>query len=354
MSAGSGDDQVQADLARWQTGASGWWGDPGESVAELLARMDSLDGYQVEILPFLRPRLLYPGAATGRGKSSAYVGQLSKSLYEENAGFPVGLGPLEAIGTRLLGKVIDLDVACAEARTLAQHGDLIAPYAHALALYLVGQVSKGDPAALPLATVALAMGEAQRPGTDTTADGWTAWRWAADAYVEVAGSVLCRRADLGLYDRTRQVADAVVGWAAGRGGSERSQALGLLGNFLLRPFTANAGFLRDDDPWAELTQPFQPGNPRSVYALREAASVLDDAIAAGDKRQVSSRAWLDYVTAHDMVVKFDPDTAQHEAHVAAAISAARLALEHVGAAPPGAREYIEAILRIQLSEQAHQ
>jgi hypothetical protein len=348
-------DHVEADLARWQTGADGWWGDPGESTAELFARMEQLAGYKAEILPFLRPRLLQPGVITGQGGPSAYLVQLSRSLYEETQVFPVGLGPVEAIGVRLLGRVIGLEVACDEARTLAQQGDLIAPYAQALAVYLVRQASGGgDPTkVLPLATVALAMAEGQQPGTDTTLSGWTSWRCAADAYVEIAGSVLCRQADVGLYDRTREVAASVVDWGAERGSGERSQSLALLGNFLLRPFTADAGFLREDDPWRQVQKPMQPGNPRSTYALREAASTLDDAIAAGEC-QVDTRTWLDYVTAHSMVAKFDPDTAQHRSHVDSAVSAARLALDLVADGPPGAREYIEGILRVQLAEQAHQ
>lgn len=347
-------DQTEADLARWHAGASGWWGDPGESTAALFVRMEQLDESKAEILPFLRPRLLQPGVVTGHGARSAYLAQLSKSLYDETQVFPVGLGPVEVIGVRLLGRVIGLEAACAEARTLGEHGDLIAPYAHALALYLVEQTSRGSgSAALPLATVALAMAEAQRPGNDTTRNGWTSWRWAADAYVEIVGSVLCRQADISLYDRTRQVADSIVRWAADRGSGERSQALALLGNFLLAPFTADAGFLSDDDPWKQVQRPMEPGNPRSVYALREAASVLDEAIAAGE-HEVDSRAWSNYVTAHHMVAKFDPDTSQHKSHVDSAVAAARLALDHLTSGPPGTREYIAGVLQVQLAEQARQ
>jgi hypothetical protein len=353
MDARPAGDQTEADLARWHAGASGWWGDPEESAAALFVRMEQLDDNRAEIMPFLRPRLLQPGVITGQGGRSAYLAQLSKSLYDETQVFPVGLGPVEAIGVRLLGHVIGLEVACAEARTLAQHGDLIAPYTQALAMYLVGQASRGDPAALPLATVVLAMAEAQQPGTDTTRDGWTSWRWAADAYVEIAGGVLCHQADVGLYDRTRRVADSVVRWGAGRGSGERSQSLALLGNFLLGPFTEDAGFLRDDDPWKQVQRPMEPGNPRSIYALREAASVLDEAIAAGERR-VDSRAWGNYVRAHSMVAIFDPDTSRHKSHVDSAVAAARLALDHLTSGPPGTREYVEGVLRAQLAEQAHQ
>ena len=78
--------------------------------------------------------------------------------------FPIGGGPVEAIWTRLLGRIISSDVACTEARTLGQHGDSIAPYAQVLAVYLVGQADRGQPTkALQLSTVVLAMAEAQLP-----------------------------------------------------------------------------------------------------------------------------------------------------------------------------------------------
>ena len=95
----------------------------------------------------------------------------------------------------------------------------------------------------------------------------------------------------------------------------------------------------------------QPGNPRSTYALREAASVLSDAVEAGECR-VGPRTWQDYVTAREIVAMFDPDVSMHQAHVDAAVSAARLALDHLPDGSPGPREYVEQVLRAQLSEQA--
>lgn len=348
------DDQTAVDQARWLAGANGWWGDAEEPTASLIARIQELDDSKAEMLPFLRPRLLQPGLVTGRGGRLAYLAQLSEDLYAETQDFPVGDGPVEAIWNRLLGQVINSEVACAEARTLGRHGDLIAPYAQVLAIYLAGsvQTNRADPAkALLLATVVLAMAEAQQPGTDTSRNGWTAWRWAANAYVEVSGNVLCRQADVNLYNGTRRVADSVVQWGTERDSDKRSESLALLGHFLLTPFSANAGFLQQDDPWRQVQNPMQPGNPRSTYALREAASALDGAVATG-KRQVSPRTWLDYVTAQDKVAMFDPDASRHKSHVDSAVSAARLALDHITGESPGMREYIEQILQAQLSEQA--
>lgn len=348
----SADDPVAADLARWQVGADGWWGDAEEPAAALLTRMGELEDWKAEILPFLRPRLLQPGAVTGTGGREAYVARLSGSLYDGTQQFPIGLGPVEAIGSRLLHQVVSPARARAEAEVLGQHGDLIAPYAQALAMYLVEQAHRGDPGTvLPLATVVLAMADAGQPATDRTPDGSTPWRWAADAHVEVACAVLSRRADLELYGQTRRLADSVVQWAAQRGGRLRSESLDLLGHFLLTPFTANAGFLRDDDPWRLVQDPMQPGNPRSTGALREAADVLGAAIEAAE-RQVGERTWEHFVMASDMVAMFDPDRSQHAAQVAAAVSAARLALDHIPAGPSATREYIEQVLRAQLSEQA--
>jgi hypothetical protein len=346
------DDRTTVDLARWHAGADGWWGDAEEPVASLLVRMQELDDWKAELLPFMRPRLLQPGLVTGRSGRLAYIAQLSKGLYAETRDFLIGAGPVEPIWTRLLGQVINSEVASAEAKTLGQHGDLIAPYAKMLAMYVVGQADRTDPAkALLLATVVLTMAEAQQPGTDTTRNGWTAWRWAADAYVEVSCGVLSQRADVNLYNGTRQVADSVVRWGTGRDNDKRSESLALLGHFLLAPFSANAGFLQPDDPWRHVQDPMQPGNPRSTYALREAASALDGAIAAG-KRQVDPRTWSDYVTARHMVAMFDPDVSQHKVHVDSAVSAAQLALNHITSESPGAREYIKQILQLQRSEQA--
>jgi len=139
------DDQIAVDLARWQAGADGWWGDPEEPTAALVARMQELDDRKAEILPFLRPRLLQPGAVSGQSGRSGYLARLSESLYHAEQRFPVGLGPVEAIGTRLLGRVISSEVACADAKTLGRHGDLIAPYAQALAMYLVEQADWVSP-----------------------------------------------------------------------------------------------------------------------------------------------------------------------------------------------------------------
>lgn len=345
MGAPTGGDLTADDFARWQAGADGWWGYAEEPTAGLIVRVQELDDEKAEILPFLRPRLLHAGVVTGQGGRLDHLAQLSQSLYDGTQMFPVGGGPVEAIWTRLLGRIINSDVACAEARTLGQHGDLIAPYAQALAVYLVGQADRGQPAkALQLATVVLAMAEAQQPGTDTTRNGWTSWRWAADAYVEVSCGVLCQQADIALYDGTRQVADSVVRWETERDRGRRSESLALLGHFLLLPFSANAGFLRPEDPWRQVQNPMQPGNPRSTYALREAAAVLGEAVAAGERR-VSPRTWLDYVTAQHMVAMFDPDISQQRSHAASAVSAARLALDQITGESPGTREYIEQILR---------
>src|ERR1700737_4075257 len=81
------------------------------------------------------------GAAAGAGPS-AYGAGWSASLYDGTQRFPVGLGPVEAIGARLLGRVVSPDSARAEAATLGRHGDLIAPYAQALAMYLVEQADR--------------------------------------------------------------------------------------------------------------------------------------------------------------------------------------------------------------------
>lgn len=352
MDAPAAGGQVDADLARWHAGADGWWGDPAEPVPALMARMDKLQDWQAEILPFLRPRLLRPGAVAGAAGRPAYVAGLSQNLYRGQQHFPVGLGPVEAIGTRLLGHVVSAEVARGEAETLGRHGDLIAPYAQALAMYLVQQADRNDPAqALLLATVVLAMADVAQPGTDVTPDGWTSWRWAADAYVEVACGALCRRADLELYRSTRLLVDSVVRWGADRDRGQRGESLALLGHFLLTPFTPNAGFLREDDPWRPVQDPMQPGNPRSTYALREAAAVLSDAVKAAPDR-AAPRTWEQYVTAKEMVSMYDPDVASHKEHVVAAVSAARLALKYTAGAPPGQREYIEQVLRAQLSELA--
>lgn len=352
MEAPEADAPINADLARWYAGADGWWGGAEEQTPALMTRMQKLEDWKAEILPFLRPRLLRPGAVTAQGGRSEYVARLSESLYDGTEHFPVSLGPVAAIGMRLLGHVVSLEGARAEAETLGRHGDLIAPYAQALAMYLVQQTGRADPAkTLLLARVVLAMAEAAQPGTDVTLDGWTAWRWAADAYVEVACVVLCVHADLELYDSTRRLADSIVRWGAERDGRLRSESLALLGRFLLLPFTSNAGFLRGDDPWRLVQDPMQPGNPRSTYALREAAAVLSDAVEAGEFR-VGPQTWQEYVRAKELVAIFDPDVSMHKAYVDAAVSAARLALDHIPDGSSDQREYIEGVLRVQLSEQA--
>jgi hypothetical protein len=78
---------------------------------------------------------------------------------------------------------------------------------------------------------------------------------------------------------------------------------------------------------------------------------LTDAVEAGQRR-VGAQTWEHYVTARQLVAMFDPDLSMHKAHVDGAVSAARLALDHIPDGPAGPREYVEQVLRAQLSEQA--
>ena len=136
----------------------------------------------------------------------------------------MGVGPIEVLWQRLSRRMISLDRATALARASGVRGDLVAPYACALGHYAVrsGWDGEGAPG-VQLSTLLLAAADAAE-SDGPPARGWTAWRWAADAFVETSATALCDVPDGRLFAEAKETVERIVTWAAARGSHERALA----------------------------------------------------------------------------------------------------------------------------------
>ena len=340
------------DLARWAVGADCWWGSASESPAELLRRMAALSSSRAEVIPFRHPRLLDP--QTVRGLQShggfdpavlAQVAAYSQAAYADTLRWPYGGGPIEAIWVRVSSRMLGLEQALPEAEAVGQRGDMIAPYAKAINRWTVPRAGEQESdAAFQTARLTLAAAEAATPGIDVTLNEWTAWRWAADTFAEVATASLVRVPDDVLYAEARALIARITAWGKNRGAREYGMAMSTLGRFLLYPYVANKSFAGYDDAYAfwqsrrRATHGPAPAEPmpapvdalrQSADALREATGLLDGA------RPPAAVAWTALVQALHALRVIDPDAAAHGAGDADIVAAARSALEHIDARTDG-------------------
>lgn len=365
----SGDDR-----ARWAVGADGWWGSVSESPAELLERMAALSPSRAEVIPFRHPRLL--AAQTVRdlraqGGSDpaalARVAGYSQAAYADTLEWPIGLGPVETLWLRVSNGVLGLELGLREAEAAGRRGDMIAPYARALARWAVPQaVEQDSDAPLQMARLLLAAAEAAVPGTDVTPNGWTAWRWAADAFAGVAAASLVRVPDDALYAQGRalldQIAawgkepDRIAAWGKDKAAREQGMALSALGRFLLDPYAADKPAEDYDiayERWQSRrrathgTAPAEP-MPTPADALRQAADALREATGLLDGGEAAV-AWKALVQALHTLNAVDPDADAHGASDADVAAAARSALEHIDP-----RTHGDLIPFVQLVQADHQ
>jgi CHAT domain len=328
--------------ARWAVGADGWWGSRDDSAADLLRRMSQLSPSRAEVIPFRHPRLLaattvhslqaQPGVDAG---TLEQVTRYSQAAYTDSLEWPVGLGPIESLWQRVTRNMLSLDEALMEAAAIGRRGDLIAPYARALARWTVQQAMEQQPdASLQIARLTLAAAEAAEPGA--AADGWPAWRWAADAFTEVAKASLVWKPDDALYVSTRALLERIIAWGKGNGPRQYGLALSLLGRFLLDPYTADKPAERYEEA-LELWQsrrrpnydaPQAPPMPEPVDALRESADALREAAGLLD-RGAAAVVWKALVQALHTLSIIDPDAAVRGAGDADVVAVAISALERI-------------------------
>ena len=332
--------------ARWVVGADGWWGSTSESPADLLKRMAGLSPSGAEVIPFRHPRLLAVGTVhdlqAQDGINPTVLKQVvgySRAAYAGSLKWPIGTGPVETLWVRVSSNMLSLDQAVPQAKAIGCRGDLIAPYARAIARWTVQQsAEQQSDASLQMVRLMLAAAEAATPGIDVTSNGWTAWRWAADAFVEVAKASLEWVPDDALFADAWRLLPRIIAWGKRKGAGEHGLALSLLGRFLLDPYAADKPAERYDEAFARWQSRRTPTNgtnpaepmPEPADALRQSADALWEAVGLLDGGAAAG-AWKALVQALHTLAAVDPDAAAHGASDSDVIAAARSALENIDA-----------------------
>lgn len=340
-----GDEVLSADeRARWAVGADDWWGSASESPAELVQRMAGLPPADADVILFRHPRLLDVHVARDlheRGGLDpavlAHVADYSRAAYADALEWPFGVGPIESTWLRVSRGIVSIEQAVLEAEAIGRRGDMIAPYARAVARWTLQRADEQESDAhLEIARLMLAAGEAATPGTDTTTNGWTAWRWAAHAFAGVASASLMRVPDDALYAQARALISRITAWAEGKGPRERGLAQSELGRFLLDPYAAGKPAERYGTAyalWQERVRrrngaaPVEP-MPTPADALRQSADALREATGLLDGHDAAV-AWKALVQALHTLAAVDPDAVAHGASDEDIVAAARSALEHI-------------------------
>ena len=343
---GSDENEVLSadERARWAIGADGWWGSASESPAELVQRMAGLPPVDADVIPFQHPRLLDVHVVRDLSERGgldpvvlAHVADYSRDAYRDALEWPFGVGPIEKTWLRASRRIVSIEQAMLEAEAIGRRGDMIAPYARAVARWTVQRADEQESdVPLELAQLLLAAAEAATPGTDTTANGWTAWRWAAHAFAGVASASLMRVPDEALYAQARALISRSIAWAEGKGPRERGLALSELGRFLLDPYAAGKPAERYDIAYALWRERARPGKadagnepmPTSAHALRESADALREAIGLLDGHDAAV-AWKALVQALHTLAAVDPDAVTHGASDEDIVAASRSALERI-------------------------
>jgi hypothetical protein len=311
--------------------------------------MAGLPPSRAEVIPFRHPRLLDAETVHNLRARGGFdrtvlkqVVSYSQAAYAGSLEWPVGVGPIQMTWLRVSRNMLSLDQAMLEADATGRRGDLIAPYAQAMAYWTVRLAMEQSSASLQMARLTLAAAEAATPGIDVASNGWTAWRWAADAFIEVAKASLVWMPDDALYADARGLLTRIIAWGKGKGAREHGLALSLLGRFLLDPYTADKPADGYDDAFARWqsrrtpTHDTTPAEPmpeptdalrQSVDAFREAAGLLDGGDAAV--------AWKALVQALHTLAVIDPDAAAHGASDADVVAAVRSALDTIDARTHG-------------------
>jgi len=304
------------ELASWIVRDDGWWGSPQETCDELLARVACLSDRRAALVPIRNPRLLAWGAVT-KGQAGVPVTiaqaieQLCQQAYAGTLDWPAGPGPLEILALRVSQGILTLAQAQVEAVDIGARGDLITPYARAVALLAVhtcadGEVLKG----MQLATLLNKAARGASPPDEREIDGATAWRWAVGSYVECARMSLCERPDGRLYQAGLAAASEVVTWGDVHGAAAHGEAYALLGCFLLDPHAA----ARDPDRYEQSMSLWRAKAvdadlmslmPEPVDALHQARAAFEAVLALLDPAS-SGRYWKAYVQTLYHLTHLDP------------------------------------------------
>ena len=340
-----GDEVLSADeRARWAVGADGWWGSASESPAELVQRMAGLPPADADVIPFRHPRLLDVHVARDlheRGGLDpavlAHVADYSRAAYADALEWPFGVGPIETTWLRVSRGIVSIEQAVLEAEAIGHRGDMIAPYTRAVARWTLQRADEQESdAPLEIARLMLAAAEAATPGSDTTTNGWTVWRWAAHAFAGVASASLMRVPDDALYAQARALISRIAAWAEGKGPRERGLAQSELGRFLLDLYAAGKPAERYGTAyalWQERVRrrngaaPVEP-MPAPADALRQSADALREATGLLDGHDAAA-AWKALVQVLHTLAAIDPVAVAHGASDEDIVAAARSALEHI-------------------------
>ena len=322
--------------------------------------MAELSPSRAEIVPFRHPRLLAPQtvhALQADGNSdSGVVSQLtgySEAVYAGSLEWPIGAGPVEVLWQRVSRNMLSLDQALTEAEAIGRRGDLIAPYALALARWTVQTATPQQiESSLQIARVTLAAAEVATPGADIAFNGWTAWRWAADAFIEVGRTGLMRAPDAAVYTAARSLLNRIIAWGKEKSEHEYGKALSLLGRFLLDPYKAAADPNNVEfDLWQARRRAIDDDAqdspmPEPLDALRESADALRDAVGMLDVSEAAS-TWKALVQAVHSLSLIDLDAVAHGAGDEDVVAVAMMALEHLDASDDG---YLMSFVQLVLAE----
>jgi hypothetical protein len=334
------------EVAAWKVGANGWWGGDEETALELLVRVSGLPSNRANIVVMRHPRMLQPEVISHLDASAPpeardaleTVRVLSHDAYIGSLEWPIGLGPLEILGARVMDRVLSLDSALGLAAQIGQRGDAIVPYARAVARFVVRQAHDGHTElSVELAAILLAATRAA-PASDDRVDDWTAWRWAADAHVEVARASLSAVPDDRLFWSARDVADEILAWGRSKGVEEERLAWSLVGRYLLDVYTGDKGLESYEMAYVawqgrRVAAPHcsGPGEdrpmPEPIEALREAVQALRRAVGLSAGAGAGTE-WKALVQAQYSLFWIDPDAGEHGASEAERLATARTALEH--------------------------
>ena len=291
-----------AEIAEWIVRDEGWWGGPAETAIQLLCRMAELPPSRAQIIPFRHPRILRPDAveetlaALGGEQVRVRAQGRQLALYSQRAfnatlEWPTGLGPIDVLLGRVTRGMLTIEQALIWAREIGARGDVIVPYALTLGQMATLAAREGDrESGLLISRLLLAAADAWSGDEGPALKGWTAWRWSAGAFLEVATWSLSHMPDGRLFADAQGVADRIRIWGTVHGPAEHASALVSLGRLFLEPYTAEFNLEDAGSYWNALEQwhnrgqrqrdptvDDNPAMPEPLIALRSARAAFEQA-----------------------------------------------------------------------------